>query len=221
MANKQLASPAHIIEARALEASKSGATAEASNDAAKRKKDMRWQRTERHILRAFRDQLTERPLNKISVTQLAAESEINKATFYLHYADVYELAIAYARGRANEVVDDIDCLDKFFSDPRAFAQEFVNALAGEGRLEEGKIFVDNGLGSVFAYQLSMRMYEALEEKEPFLLPERAQEFVMFFVHGVMGLLPKYLETEPDQVVEVAAMAIEAMKAHSESPQPLA
>ena len=212
MAAKQPSLPAHVIGVRMAAAGKDDGTGAAASGPA-RKKDMRWQRTERHIMHAFGDQLGQRPLNKISVTQLAAEAEINKATFYLHYADIYELAIAYARTSADEVVDDIEHPEAFFSDPELFAREFVAALDGEARLKEGRVFVDNGLSSVFADRLAARIYEVLGRQESPGSPERSQMFLVFLVHGVMGLLPRYLEESSDQVAQMAALVIEAMREH--------
>ncbi|MGI6216375.1 MAG: TetR/AcrR family transcriptional regulator [Coriobacteriales bacterium] len=210
MAAKQPVLPAHVIGTRMVAAEQDKGTDETTTDSA-RKKDMRWQRTERHILQAFSNQLDQRPLNKISVTQLAAEAEINKATFYLHYADIYELAIAYARTSADEVVDDIEHPEAFFSDPELFAREFVAALDGEERFKEGRTFVENGLSSVFADRLAERIYEVLEGQELPESPEQSQMFLMFLVHGVMGLLPQYLKEDSDWVAKMAALVIEAMR----------
>lgn len=213
MAKRQPVSPVQIIGDRILSSS---STADANNLAATPapKKDLRWQRTERHIFEAFRRQLDDHPVNKISVTQLAADAEINKATFYLHYADVYELAIAYARSRADEVVDSISHLDTFFSDPDTFAREFVEALGGKDHLREGQLFATNGLSSVFADQLAARLYASLQQHQRSESPEQSLVFVTFVVHGVMGLLPMYLENDPDQVAEVTAMAIKSVKEHA-------
>lgn len=209
MAAKQPVVPAHVIGTRMAAAKKHGRTGSASEPV--HKKDMRWQRTERHIMRVFCDQLNQHPLNKISVTQLASEAEINKATFYLHYADIYELAIAYARASAEEVVDGIEHPEAFFSDTELFARELVAALGGEERFKKGRAFVDNGLSSVFADRLAARIYEVLGERESPESPEQSQLFLMFIVHGLMGLLPQYLEESPDQVAQMAALVIEAIR----------
>jgi AcrR family transcriptional regulator len=212
MAAKQPSLPAHVIGARMAAAGKDNGT-DSSTSGPSRKKDMRWQRTERHIMQAFSDQLDQRPLNKISVTQLAEEAEINKATFYLHYADIYELAIAYARTCADEVVDDIEHPEAFFSDPGLFTHEFMAALDGEEHFKNGKAFVDNGLSSVFADRLATRIYEVLGSQEPPESPEQSEMFLVFLVHGLMGLLPHYLEEGSDQVAQMAALVIEAMRGH--------
>lgn len=44
-----------------------------------------------------------KPIEKITVTELAKLAEINKATFYLHYSDIYSLADEME----DEVIDDI------------------------------------------------------------------------------------------------------------------
>ena len=209
MAAKQPVVPARVIGTRMAAAGKGNDTDSTSEPV--RKKDMRWQRTERRIMQVFGNQLDQRPLNKISVTQLASEAEINKATFYLHYADIYELAIAYARASADEVVDGIEHPGAFFSDPELFAREFVAALDGEERFKKGRAFVDNGLSSVFADRLAARIYEVLRGQESPESPEQSQMFLVFLVHGLMGLLPRYLEEGADQVAQMAALVIEAMR----------
>ena len=199
MAAKQPVVPARVIGTRMAAAGKGNDTDSTSEPV--RKKDMRWQRTERHIMQVFGNQLDQRPLNKISVTQLASEAEINKSTFYLHYADIYELAIAYG----------IEHPGAFFSDPGLFARELVAALGGEERFKKGRAFVDNGLSSVFADRLAARINEVLRGRESPESPEQSQLFLMFLAHGLMGLLPRYLEEGADQVAQMAALVIEAMR----------
>lgn len=90
------------------------------------KNDLRWQRTERNLMAAFKEELAARPLDKISVTALAKAADINKATFYLHYRDVYDLAAAYARQTAEDIVDGMDYLEAFFADPARFVRCFMD-----------------------------------------------------------------------------------------------
>ena len=65
--------------------------------------DLRQQRTKRSIVNAFLAMRSEKPLEKITVRELAERAEIHKATFYLHYHDVYELS----EQLENEVIDSI------------------------------------------------------------------------------------------------------------------
>lgn len=49
------------------------------------------QRTEIAIVNAFKKLLSKRPLNKITISNIAEECGINRMTFYYHYRDVYDL----------------------------------------------------------------------------------------------------------------------------------
>ena len=65
--------------------------------------DLRQQRTRRNIVNAFITLRNEKPLEKITIRELADKATIHKATFYLHYHDIYELSESLEK----EVVDDI------------------------------------------------------------------------------------------------------------------
>ncbi len=54
--------------------------------------DARQARTEHAIREAFLALRSELPLEKVSVTGLVRRAGIGKATFYLHYRDVYDLS---------------------------------------------------------------------------------------------------------------------------------
>lgn len=55
-------------------------------------KDIRVQKTQQAIARAFFEELAEKPFTSISVAELAQRANIGKATFYNHYLDKYDLA---------------------------------------------------------------------------------------------------------------------------------
>ncbi len=54
--------------------------------------DLRIERTKRNIMNAFIELRAKRPIEKITVKELAEIAVINKATFYLHYKDIYDLS---------------------------------------------------------------------------------------------------------------------------------
>ena len=65
--------------------------------------DLRERKTRRSIREAFLELLATKPLERITVKELAARAEISKATFYLHYHSVFDLSEALQR----ELVDDV------------------------------------------------------------------------------------------------------------------
>ena len=54
--------------------------------------DLREKKTERNIRNAFLAIRTRKQLEKITVRELCESAEISKATFYLHYRDIYDLS---------------------------------------------------------------------------------------------------------------------------------
>ena len=49
------------------------------------------QMTKREIKRAFKRVLLKKPVNKITISDITDECEINRMTFYYHFKDIYEL----------------------------------------------------------------------------------------------------------------------------------
>ncbi len=88
------------------------------------------QRTKRALADALKRQACSRPFSKITVSDLVAECNINRKTFYYHFADIYALLqwtmeqetfdllerfdpITEAEGMLNFALDYIDSNEKF------------------------------------------------------------------------------------------------------------
>ena len=72
--------------------------------------DLRVRRTRKLLREALIDLATEKGFDAITINDLAARAMINRATFYRHYRDKYELALDYA----TELLDELGLLDKPF-----------------------------------------------------------------------------------------------------------
>ena len=55
------------------------------------KDDPRSKRTRRMLQKALNELMTEKKFSEISVQDITAKAEINRATFYAHFDDKYEL----------------------------------------------------------------------------------------------------------------------------------
>jgi AcrR family transcriptional regulator len=69
--------------------------------------DLRVRRTRMLLRDALIDLATEKGFDAITVNDLAERAMINRATFYRHYRDKYELALDYA----TELLDELGLLD--------------------------------------------------------------------------------------------------------------
>lgn len=169
--------------------------------------DLRYRRTERFLLEAFGEALEKRALDKITVTSLAAAADINKATFYLHYRDIYDLAEAYAHAIAEERVAAMDYLEYYFDDPKQFAVYLVGDF--EASKQEAMLLGKNGLMHYYLEAFTDAIHARLHELRSVPDDKRSSMMTTFVLNGVLSLLPRYGD-DLTTMIEVAGEAMAAI-----------
>lgn len=100
----------------------------------RRKSDRRVLRTKRAINDAFKTLIKDHSIDKITVSALAKEADIDRKTFYLHYASLDELV----RATADETIDKLlTTLEKLGEETEESPGNIVYAL--DSTLREMKI----------------------------------------------------------------------------------
>lgn len=94
----------------------------------KKKQDLRVRRTKMNIENAFLELLKERPIEKITVTELAERAMINKGTFYLHYQDIYDLYYKTIVNDVSKTTSTVQNFELFFDAPEIFVSSLMNKL---------------------------------------------------------------------------------------------
>lgn len=169
----------------------------------KARNDLRWQKTEEAIMDAFVEELKERPLRKVSVSNLAKRARINKSTFYLHYEDIFDLGRSYARGLADELMDEVDCHDLPKDEPLEFAKRFITMASDPSRQGHRKLLSENALASVFMERLVQNLYGAIGGLLPAnVSDEELKVRVTFIITGIMGVIQFRPEMESADIVRV-------------------
>lgn len=74
--------------------------------------DMRVYKTQNLIREAFCELMKEKSLNKISVRELTDKIHISRATFYTHYADVFDLAEKMQNEILESLEEAVKCLQR-------------------------------------------------------------------------------------------------------------
>lgn len=92
----------------------------------KKQDDLRVIKTKNNIRAVFEDLLTKKPIEKITVTELAELALINKGTFYHHYNDIYALYIETLQHYIKEFCDKIDFYEDFFTQPEEFVRKYLD-----------------------------------------------------------------------------------------------
>lgn len=93
--------------------------------------DLRVEKTRSSIINAFIELRGKKPLEKITVKELAELARINKATFYSHYEDIYDLSKQLEDETINSIINHISNLDMLVEDPKRITTELTTAFLSE------------------------------------------------------------------------------------------
>ncbi|MGN0072231.1 MAG: TetR/AcrR family transcriptional regulator [Coriobacteriales bacterium] len=161
------------------------------------KNDLRWQRTERHLLEAIASQMTEKPLSKITVTGLSRQAEISTAAFYLHYRDAHDLALAYTDSLAGSALSSIANPGSFFTEPKVFASQLVDALA-DGELQKAMgALAEQGLAPRFMDSLAKQLGTILDACGAAERGPEGDIVLAFLLHGTAAAVIKNSGDNPE------------------------
>ncbi len=126
--------------------------------------DARIRKTKKSIVNAFLELRAHRALEKITVSELCRKAEINKSTFYKHYADIYDLSEQLEAEVISQVVSDISHPEKILTDPAQFSREVFLAYFSHAVLLE-KLFSGNQSGGMIV-RLSAALKELIFQAYP-------------------------------------------------------
>lgn len=146
------------------------------------KMDQRIQRTKAAIKKAFFNLRAEKPVEKITVTELTKMAAINKATFYLHYSDIYALADEIEDGLIDEVLKDLNVEGNFFDNPKQHANEIFMALVAH-RADIDTIF-SGGRFATASDKIEKRISVAVFDKSPQYKTNKNELIVSFVIQGI-------------------------------------
>ena len=121
--------------------------------------DLRVKKTRNGIINAFLQLRSKKPLERITVKELADLAEINKATFYLHYKDIYDLSELF-----QSVFNSIAHPNSVLSDPKLFIRELVEGFVSNQSLID-IIFADERRG-ILADKFEREVKRFIFEKFP-------------------------------------------------------
>lgn len=96
--------------------------------------DLRVQKTKNAIINAFLELRAVKPLNKISIIELSKKAVISKATFYLHYNDIYDLNNQLQNELISDIMKAIPHPETMIVAPQKYTTDMVNAFVSKQAL---------------------------------------------------------------------------------------
>lgn len=157
-------------------------------------------RTDRIIRQSFIELLQAKPFEQITVKDLCSAADINRATFYRYYPDLYALMDA--------ISDDL--LETMFTKvaekgiapagtPRRTIQEYI--LEALTVIEENrtlcKILICNPGNSTFSYRLSDAFAQVFQraDGDQYQRRQEADLMVHYMANGFIGILRAWLNSD--------------------------
>lgn len=147
--------------------------------------DIRVKKTKKAIADAFLRMAGKKPIEKITVTDIVTEAQINKSTFYAHYRDIYDLMDALLKDATSSIVANMNYLSNMFEDPHAFFLDMYDALS---ICKNDNIQPFNIGNMKFSQQLSTALNEKAVEQG--LQPDNYHyvgALLTFTINGIIGL----------------------------------
>lgn len=155
--------------------------------------DRRVIKTKQAIRTAFLDLLADKPIAKITVSEITKRANIGRGTFYFHYTDVYDL---YEQTINDTIADLISFFDVEYpyAQHESFDHLFKDLLAYIAKERYiFLIYIQHGMDN----QVLNKVKEVFKEKilnEEKIASDNIQEQVevLYTIHGVMGILVDWL-----------------------------
>ena len=174
--------------------------------------DLRVKKTLKNIKDSFYQLRKRKPIEKISVKELSEMAIINKATFYLHYRDVYDLSDKLKNELVAEIIDDVRQYDlsRGKSEFRLFAENLCRSIIAH--TEEIKTLYsdldDNSDidANEFFYRLEDSVKEYIFRRFP-NIPHTSEINIIFtlFIQGSSHVLLRNSTTDPELLISTTTL----------------
>lgn len=125
--------------------------------------DLRIRKTKSSILAAFIELRKIKPLEKISVKELADKALINKATFYLHYQDIYDLEDVIEKEMIQEIIEFIGQHNLNIHDFQSTCETILESFYNQG--EKLRILTAGSHSAHFVDELEKQLKEEIKKQD--------------------------------------------------------
>lgn len=163
--------------------------------------DLRIKKTRSSIINAFLQLRAKKPLERITVKELADLAEINKATFYLHYKDIYDLSEQLENDLFERAFNNIEHPNSVLSEPRVFIREFVGTFIANQSLID--IIFGGDRRNILADKFESELKRFIFEQNPQYKDSPRMNIVLTYViKGGYYAYAENIQYGADKVIEV-------------------
>lgn len=154
-------------------------------------------RTKQMLAASLKKQMEKKPLKKITVSEIIADCNVNRKTFYYHFEDIYALLKWMLEQEAVEVVKQFDLLVDY-QDALLFVMNYVETNAhilncaydSIGR-EEMKRFFCNDF-----YEITRSLIDGVERENQLHVSDDYKQFLcVLYTEALAGMLINWFQNK--------------------------
>ncbi len=164
--------------------------------------DLREKKTKRSITNAFLNLRSKKPLEKITVKELSELAEISKATFYLHYKDIYDLSEQLQNEVIQNILRNITHPEYCLTDSKAFTEELFCAFHNEQNLIE--ILFSGTQNTILPMRIEKELRDFIRSQNP-MLDNRSEMLLTYTIYGGFYVYNRHYKTcDMEQIIELVS-----------------
>ncbi len=164
--------------------------------------DLRIIKSKDSILNALNELIKQKPIDRISVSELARIAKINKGTFYLHFDDIFDLYQFALQQHLNKMVEQMDFMHIFLRDSKKFSQLLVSSSITTVRFQNDPFFsMENRKYNQTAQILYVQALISKIFTETSLEKTTENEFKLAFIFSGIGTLFRYNHLSNSDLIE--------------------
>lgn len=170
------------------------------------------QTTKRALAVSLKKLLLKKPLDKITITDIAEDCEVNRQTFYYHFKDIYDLIEWICLEDAAKVLDGKKTYDTW---QKGFLQIFEALLTN-------RPFIMNVYHSISREQVELYLYKVTyglligvieEQAAAMCVRDEDKQFIAdFYKYAFVGLVLEWIrggmKQDPAQIIERLSLLIQ-------------
>lgn len=155
--------------------------------------DLRIKRTKKAVREAFITLRRKKLIEKITVTELSALAGINKATFYLHYDDIFALSEEIEDMLIDDILEEMGGLNFFLDEPKKYSEWLFHAFMNKRK--ELLVLFSGSRYSLFSQKVERRIKAALYARYPQFRSRENDIVLTFCIQGTFYTIAQVGDAE--------------------------
>lgn len=174
--------------------------------------DRRVKYTKMIIRETFINLLEKKNINKITVSEICKEADINRATFYRYYLDVYDLYDKVRDEFVVKLMGSIKTNDNIYT-VSSYTRGFLETLISDKKLTKILFNTSDGMGTFLNDILEItydNCYKKWKNDYPDLDDEDISYASIFIFNGALGIINYWVKNDFEQDIDYISNIIERL-----------